>query len=131
MSNDPSTRSHAHPEHVGVQHAHHDEPDTHSGHHSHDHHQGHGEASGRHHDGHDADAHHEGHGGHDHGHAGHGGHVGQIRRLLWIMLVLSVPVVGFDDMIARLIGYHVPETLWVLCVSPVVGTVVLFCGRLL
>lgn len=49
MSNDPSTRSHAHPEHVDVQHAHHDEPNTHAGHHSHDHHQGHGEASGRHH----------------------------------------------------------------------------------
>ena len=128
MSNDPSTRSHAHPEHVDVQHAHHDEPNTHAGHHAHDHHQGHGEASGRHHDGHDAHAHHEGHGGHGHGHAGHGDHVGQFRRLFWIMLVLAVPVVGFNDMFAHLIGYHLPEAAWVSWVSPVLGTVVYFWG---
>ena len=126
MSNDPSTRSHAHPEHVDVQHAHHDEPSTHAGHLSHDHHQGHGEASGRHHD--DAHAHHEGHGGHDHGHAGHGDHVGQFRRLFWIMLILAVPVVAFNDMFAHLIGYNLPEAAWVSWVSPVLGTVVYFWG---
>ncbi|WP_243752419.1 heavy metal translocating P-type ATPase [Leucobacter weissii] len=127
MSNDPSTRSHAHPEHVDVQHAHHDEPNTHAGRHSHDHPEGHGEASGRH-DSHDAHAHHEGHGGHDHGHAGHGDHVGQFRRLFWIMLVLAVPVVGFNDMFAHLIGYHLPEAAWVSWVSPILGTVVYFWG---
>src|SRR5699024_7280572 len=37
---------------------------------------------------------HAGHG----GHAGHGDHVGQFRRLFWIMLVLAIPVVGFNDM---------------------------------
>ncbi|CAG7600937.1 heavy metal translocating P-type ATPase [Leucobacter soli] len=128
MSNDPSTRSHAHPEHVEVQHAHHNEPNPHSGHHSHDHHQGHDEASGHHDDGHDTHAHHKGHGGHDHGHAGHGDHVGQFRRLFWIMLVLAVPVVAFNDMFAQLIGYHLPEGAWVSWVSPVLGTVVYFWG---
>lgn len=124
MSNDPSTRSHAHPEHAGAQHAHHDAPNTHAGHHQHDHPQDHGAAPG-HHDGHDA---HQGHGGHDHGHAGHGDHVGQFRRLFWIMLVLAVPVVGFNDMFAHLIGYHLPEAAWVWWVSPVLGTVVYFWG---
>jgi len=124
MSNDPSTQSHEHAGHVGAQHAHHDEPDTHAGHHSHDHHPGHGEAPG----GHDAHAHHEGHSGHDHGHAGHGDHVGQFRRLFWIMLVLAVPVVGFNDMFAHLIGYHLPEAEWVSWVSPILGTVIYFWG---
>ena len=125
MRNDPSTRSHAHPEHVDVQHAHHDEPNTHSGHHSHDHHQSHGEPSSHHHDAH---AHHEGHGGHDHGHAGHGDHVGQFRRLFWIMLVLAVPVVACNDMFAHLVGYQLPEAAWVPWVSPILGTVVYLWG---
>ncbi|WP_119296642.1 heavy metal translocating P-type ATPase [Brevibacterium casei] len=122
MSNEPSTRSDAHAEHT-----HHDAPGTHAGHHSHDHHQGHSEAPSRH-DGHDAHANHEGHSGHDHGHAGHGDHVGQFRRLFWIMLVLAVPVVGFNDMFAHLIGYHLPEAAWVWWVSPVLGTVIYFWG---
>ncbi len=124
MSDDPSTRSDARAGHVRDQHAHHDEPDTNADHHSHDHHQGHGDDPGRH-DGH---AHHEEHGGHDHGHAGHGDHVGQFRRLFWIMLVLAVPVVAFNDMFAHLIGYRLPEAEWVWWVSPVLGTVVYFWG---
>lgn len=127
MSNDPSTPSHEHAGHVSAQHAHHDEPDTHAGHHSHDHHQGHDEAPDSH-DGHDTHAHHEVHGGHEHGHAGHGDHVGQFRRLFWIMLVLAVPVVGFNDMFAHLIGYHLPEAEWVWWVSPILGTVIYFWG---
>ena len=72
---------------------------------------------------------HVGHGGHGHaGHGGHGDHVGQFRRLFWIMLVLAVPVVGFNDMFAHLIGYHLPEAAWVSWVSPVLGTVVYFWG---
>ena len=52
------------------------------------------------HAGHDAHGAHAGHAGHDAhaGHAGHGDHAGQFRRLFWIMLVLAVPVVGFNDM---------------------------------
>ncbi|MCI2266378.1 heavy metal translocating P-type ATPase [Sediminivirga luteola] len=120
MSNDPSTRSDAHAEHAD-----HHEHEPHAGHH--DHHQGHGEAPGPH-DDHDAHAGHAGHAGNGHGHAGHGDHVGQFRRLFWIMLVLAVPVVGFNDMFAHLVGYHLPEAAWVWWVSPVLGTVIYFWG---
>ncbi|WP_344070677.1 heavy metal translocating P-type ATPase, partial [Prauserella alba] len=68
-----------------------------------------------------------GHGGHA-GHGGHGDHVGQFRRLFWAMLVLAVPVVGFNDMFADLIGYRLPDAAWVWWVSPVLGTVVYFWG---
>lgn len=82
------------------------EGDTHEGHgeHSHDEHDGHG------------------------GHEGHGDHVGQFRRLFWIMLVLAVPVVGFNDMFADLIGYDLPAGGWVRWVSPVLGTVMYLWG---
>ncbi|MEU3269236.1 heavy metal translocating P-type ATPase [Saccharomonospora sp. NPDC006951] len=70
---------------------------------------------------------HAGHGGHE-GHGGHGDHVGQFRRLFWIMLVLAIPVVAFNDMFAMLIGYHLPETGWIPWVSPVLGTVVYAWG---
>ncbi|MEV1295918.1 heavy metal translocating P-type ATPase [Pseudonocardia sp. NPDC049635] len=80
-----------------------------------------------------------GHGGHDdhrkhldhNGHGGHGGHAdhaGQFRRLFWIMLALAVPVVGFNEMFAHLIGYHLPEATWVWWVSPVLGTVIYAWG---
>ena len=70
-----------------------------------------------------------GQGGHgEHGHGGHGDHVGQFRRLFWIMLILAVPVVGFNDMFAHLIGYHLPDAAWVWWVSPVLGTVMYFWG---
>ncbi|RHW44343.1 heavy metal translocating P-type ATPase [Dermacoccus abyssi] len=65
----------------------------------------------------------------DHGgHAGHGDHVGQFRRLFWIMLVLAVPVVGFNDMFADLVGYDLPSGEWVRWVSPVLGTVMYLWG---
>src|SRR5699024_12448402 len=38
------------------------------------------------------------------------------------MLVLAVPVVGFNDMFADLIGYQLPEAEWVWWVSPILGT---------
>lgn len=70
--------------------------------------------------------------GHDHHAEGHGGghsdHVGQFRRLFWIMLVLAVPVVGFNDMFAHLIGYHLPDAAWVWWVSPILGTVIYSWG---
>ncbi|GAA1148697.1 heavy metal translocating P-type ATPase [Nesterenkonia lutea] len=71
--------------------------------------------------------HHGGHGGHEH-HGGHGDHVGQFRRLFWIMLVLAVPVVGFNDMFAELLGYSLPDAVWVWWVSPVLGTIVYLWG---
>ena len=124
---------------MSEKHAHHGtEVDEHAGHHDyaqhHEHnaHQGHGTHTehGRHetHAGHDQ-AGHTGHGGHgDHGHAGHGDHVGQFRRLFWIMLVLAVPVVGFNDMFAHLLGYHLPDAEWVWWISPILGTVIYLWG---
>ncbi|WP_434967811.1 heavy metal translocating P-type ATPase [Janibacter indicus] len=67
---------------------------------------------------------HRGHGGHE----GHGDHVGQFRRLFWIMLVLAVPVVGFNDMFADLIGYDLPDGGWVPWVSPALGTAMYLWG---
>ncbi|GAA4971496.1 heavy metal translocating P-type ATPase [Pseudonocardia tropica] len=44
------------------------------------------------------------------------------------MLVLAVPVVGFNDMFAHLVGYHLPAGEWVRWVSPVLGTVIYLWG---
>ena len=114
------------------QHTHHDTTDAHAEHHApapagHEAHGGHDHAAHdahANHAGHDA---HPGHGGHG-GHAGHGDHVGQFRRLFWIMLVLAVPVVAFNDMFAHLIGYPLPDAEWARWVSPVLGTVMFFWG---
>ncbi|WP_082418315.1 heavy metal translocating P-type ATPase [Flaviflexus massiliensis] len=79
---------------------------------------------------------HAGHAGHDHGsgHGGHGGHgdhgdhVGQFRRLFWIMLVMAIPVVIFNDMFADLLGYQVPDAEWAPWVSPILGTIMYLWG---
>ncbi|WP_234313839.1 heavy metal translocating P-type ATPase [Streptomyces sp. NBRC 109706] len=93
----------------------------HGDHHPMDHvgHGGHHAPASRH--GHDQ---HSGHG----GHGGQGDHVERFRRLFWIMLILAVPVVGFNEMFAHLIGYHLPDAEWVRWVSPVLGTVVYLWG---
>ena len=84
-----------------------------------------------HHEEHSGHQHH-GHGDHaGHGHGGHGGHgdhVGQFRRLFWNMLALAIPVVGFNEMFAHLVGSHLPEGAWVGWVSPLLGTVVYLWG---
>ncbi|WP_342743058.1 heavy metal translocating P-type ATPase [Pseudonocardia ammonioxydans] len=41
---------------------------------------------------------------------------------------LSVPVVGFNEMFAHLVGYPLPDAEWVRWVSPVLGTVVYAWG---
>ena len=93
------------------------EPGGHASHHEHSNHGGHDHAG------------HAGHGGHGgHGHAGHGDHVAQFRRLFWIMLVLAIPVVGFNETFAHLIGYQLPDAEWVRWVSPLLGTVIYFWG---
>ena len=79
------------------------------------------------HDGHEKHADHTGHGGHD-SHAGHGDHVAQFRRLFWIMLVLAVPTVAFNDMFADILGYGLPDAEWVRWVSPLLGTVLYVWG---
>ncbi|MBX3091706.1 MAG: heavy metal translocating P-type ATPase [Cryobacterium sp.] len=62
------------------------------------------------------------------GHAGHADHVAQFRRLFWIMLVLALPVVGFDHMFAGLLGYSLPDAALVNWISPVLGTVMYVWG---
>ena len=79
------------------------------------------------HDGHEGRADHTGHGGHA-SHAGHGDHVAQFRRLFWIMLVLAVPTVAFNDMFADILGYGLPDAEWVRWVSPLLGTVLYVWG---
>ena len=64
-------------------------------------------------------------GGHG-GHTGHGDHVGQFRRLFWINLVISVPVVASSPMFAMILGYTVPQ--WALLVGPALGTVMYAWG---
>ncbi|WP_425466007.1 heavy metal translocating P-type ATPase [Nesterenkonia populi] len=44
------------------------------------------------------------------------------------MLVLAVPVVGFNEMFAHLLGYPLPEAGWVWWISPVLGTVIYLWG---
>ena len=70
---------------------------------------------------------HSGHGEH-HDHGDHGDHVGQFRRLFWIMAVFAIPVVGFSEMFADLVGYQLPDAPWVAWVSPVLGTVMYLWG---
>lgn len=101
----------------------------HAGHHAHA--QRHESSTHEAHAGHGNGGHtgHGGHGGHgDHGHTGHSDHVGQFRRLFWIMLLLAVPVVGFNATFAHLIGYQLPDAEWARWVSPLLGTVVYFWG---
>lgn len=106
--------------------------DTHSEHNPHDsashettdnhsHHPGHGHAGHSEHGEHSPAGH--------TGHSEHGGdHVARFRRLFWIMLVLAIPVVGFNEMFASVIGYRLPEQPWVAWVSPVLGTVIYLWG---
>lgn len=44
------------------------------------------------------------------------------------MLVLALPVVGFSDMFAGLVGYQLPEAAWIGWISPILGTVMYFWG---
>ncbi|WP_156153228.1 heavy metal translocating P-type ATPase [Microbacterium oxydans] len=60
------------------------------------------------------------------GHAGHGDHVGQFRRLFWIMLVVTVPVIAASPMFAMILGYDVPS--WAQWIAPVLGTVMYVSG---
>ncbi|WP_083411472.1 heavy metal translocating P-type ATPase [Arthrobacter sp. UCD-GKA] len=63
-----------------------------------------------------------------HGHEGHGGHVAVFRKLFWIMLAVSIPVLAFNPMFTMLIGVSLPENAWIPWVSPVLGTVMYLWG---
>ncbi|KAA0978985.1 heavy metal translocating P-type ATPase [Paeniglutamicibacter gangotriensis] len=67
------------------------------------------------------------HGGHD-GHGGHEGHVEVFRKLFWVMLALSIPVLAFNSMFTMLIGITLPESTWIPWVSPILGTVMYIWG---
>ena len=98
-------------------------PGGYASHHEHSNHEGHADHNHAEHAGHGE------HGGHGHaGHTGHGDHVAQFRRLFWIMLVLAIPVVGFNSTFAHLIGYQLPDTEWARWISPLLGTVIYFWG---
>lgn len=62
------------------------------------------------------------------GHGGHGDHVAMFRRLFWIMLVLSAPVVLLSGMFASIVGYSLPDVPGLGAVAPVVGTVMYVWG---
>jgi Cu2+-exporting ATPase len=83
---------------------------------------------------HGASAHHDAHSDHadhgagqgGHGHGGHGDHAALFRDKFWWSLLLAVPVVGFSQMFADLLGYMPPEsTSWI---PPVLGTAIFFYG---
>ena len=103
-------------------HAGHGGPEGHAGQVGHHTSSGHGPNAGQ--PSHAGQADHAGHG----GHGGHGDHVGQFRRLFWLMLVLAVPVIGFSQLFAMLLGYQLPAAGWVDWVSPLLGTVVYLWG---
>ncbi|WP_392399014.1 heavy metal translocating P-type ATPase [Corynebacterium haemomassiliense] len=44
------------------------------------------------------------------------------------MLVLAIPVVGFSETFAHLIGYQLPDAEWTRWISPLLGTVIYFWG---
>lgn len=44
------------------------------------------------------------------------------------MLVLAIPVVGFNSTFAHLIGYQLPDAEWTRWISPLLGTVIYFWG---
>lgn len=44
------------------------------------------------------------------------------------MLVLAIPVVGFNSTFAHLISYQLPDTEWARWISPLLGTVIYFWG---
>jgi P-type Cu2+ transporter len=76
----------------------------------------------------DADHGDHNHGDHNHGDHNHGDHVAMFRRLFWLMLGLSVPVVATSPMFAMVVGYAVAETGWMSWVSPVLGTLMYAWG---
>jgi Cu2+-exporting ATPase len=61
-------------------------------------------------------------------HGGHDGHVAVFRKLFWIMLAISIPVLAFNPMFTMLIGITLPESTWIPWVSPILGTVMYFWG---
>ncbi|HLS26347.1 MAG TPA: heavy metal translocating P-type ATPase [Beutenbergiaceae bacterium] len=113
-----------HADHGGPagRHSDHDDEHTHHGDHASEQFQ-HGHNEHGHHSHHEDGHGHHGHGGHD-----HSAHVAQYRRLFWIMLLLSVPVIALNEMFAHILGYTLPDATWISWVSPLLGTVIFIWG---
>jgi Cu2+-exporting ATPase len=67
------------------------------------------------------------HGGHG-GHGGHGDHAAMFRRLFWISLVLTLPVIAYSEMLQHWLDFHPPAFPGSDLVGPVLGTVMFFYG---
>jgi Cu2+-exporting ATPase len=74
-------------------------------------------------------------GSHDHvgeddpdGHAGHGDHVERFRRLFWLNLWLTLPVVFWSEMVQRYLGYDAPSFPGSAWIPAVLGTTVFVIG---
>lgn len=84
-------------------------------------------------------AHHDDHTNHDHGsdhsghgdHSAHGGHMGHtelFRRLFWVSLILTIPVVLTSHMIQEWLNFSLPDFPGDTWVGPVLGTIVFVYG---
>jgi Cu2+-exporting ATPase len=67
------------------------------------------------------------HGGHE-GHHDHGDHAEQFRRLFWVSLVLTLPVVFWSEMVQGYLGYEAPSFPGSEWIPAVFGTAVLVIG---
>lgn len=66
---------------------------------------------------------------HVHGHGEHAGHsTAMFRDRFWWSLLLSIPVVIFSPIVARLLGYHLPAFPGSTWITPVLGTIIFIYG---
>lgn len=72
--------------------------------------------------------HHHGSDQHKHSGAGHHGHVEKFRRLFWVMLAISLPVIASSEMFSMILGYEIPEALWIEFLGPILGSIMYFWG---
>ncbi|MGI8976358.1 MAG: heavy metal translocating P-type ATPase, partial [Thermomicrobiales bacterium] len=63
-----------------------------------------------------------------HGHGGHGDHAAAFKRLFWINLVLSIPVLLYSEMIQMWLRFSMPEFTGSDWITPVLGIVVFVYG---
>ena len=62
------------------------------------------------------------------GHGGHMGHAGHFRRLFWISLILSIPVVITSPMIQDWLNFSLPEFPGETWGGPMLGTIIFLYG---
>lgn len=70
-----------------------------------------------------------GHGNHGHGgHGGHDDHAEHFRRLFWVSLILTIPVVLTSQMIQGWLNYSLPDFPGDTWIGPVLGTIIFVYG---